>query len=296
MLSNSSYIGATSHLQRVSNPMSKETKNLPVRRLDASHIFFLCPCDSPEGSTVGLVVNLAISCTISRFVYPSIIIDALTDELTDIEGHDNLSDSYLLVLINGKPIGFAIPDEIIEAFQRARSRGEFDWGTGHGMCSIGLVDNTIQIWTDSGRLTRPVWTNGPAGHASWYDAISKGHAKMADPFELEFLGQHLWVNELDTSLILGITASTIPCLDYQPVPRSTFGCCMIKQSICQLGPTQYRSFEVSRGKSRSSCKHTRIILFSSRDSQRCTLLGEMKRHWWTLLPREYSKMINMHME
>ncbi len=233
---NMSALGALSHIQRFSNPQSRETKNLQVRQLDPAHFGWLCCIDSPEGAQVGIVGNFAVSARISR-VSPSVIVYDSIMKLDSLIKPFRFGEEYVSILtINGRPYGMVDRvDELIDLFKKCRLRGDFDL-----TCSIGISDREIQIWTDAGRLFRPVWSNDyDVGRTSdWQTELSSGRAQLIDSFEEEFLGQFSWDRELDPSMMFGITAATIPLINHQPPVRGMFGAAMIKQAVSLLGIDQ----------------------------------------------------------
>ena len=235
-----SYIAQLSHLYRVSNPISKETRNQPVRQLHPSHQFYLCPCESPEGHTVGIVLNFAIGTAVTSKVMPVILINAMAHLLKPIVLRGR--EIKYTVSINGRLVGATdnLYDFVTE-FKYLRRIGRFDGGTNLGMVSIGVISNQIFIWTDDGRVTRPV-KNISNPTSSWREGLLNGQYQWLDSFEQEFGDVHSWSREIHPALILGITASTIPFINYQPIPRAVYASNMNKQAICSIGPNQAEKF------------------------------------------------------
>ena len=59
VLNRLTYISSISHLRRISTPIDKSGKLVPPRKLHNSSWGFLCPAETPEGGSVGIVKNLA---------------------------------------------------------------------------------------------------------------------------------------------------------------------------------------------------------------------------------------------
>jgi DNA-directed RNA polymerase II subunit RPB2 len=57
------YVSSLSHLRRINTAMEKNGKLVQPRKLDNSQIGMICPAETPEGSSVGLVKNMALSTT-----------------------------------------------------------------------------------------------------------------------------------------------------------------------------------------------------------------------------------------
>src|SRR3989338_4884141 len=60
------YLETLSHLQRVVSPLSASQENFEARELHPTHLGRLCPIETPEGTNIGLMKNLALLCTVSH--------------------------------------------------------------------------------------------------------------------------------------------------------------------------------------------------------------------------------------
>lgn len=238
-----SWISSLCHLQRISNPISKETRNQPVRQLHTSHQFYLCSVQSPEGKNVGLVTNMAIGARITTKSNYWFILDALNHLIKPINfGGQELK---FLLSINGRLIGHVEdPERFFVEFFYQRRIGRFDNMYNHGMCSIGIVKNHIFIWTDEGRITRMVKNVDNIGN--FKQAFDNGHVEWLDPFEQEYgFRKHSLQREIHFCTSLGLSACTIPFLNFQPVPRSVYASNMNIQSVSTIGPKQTEIFSTT---------------------------------------------------
>lgn len=233
-----SIVSLASHAQRLTNPISRETKNLQVRKLHTSHAFFLCPAESPEGHAVGIVKNLAASARITSGVVPAAIIDAISHLIhpLTVGGREATNP----ISINGRIIGGTdFPEHFVVEFINLRRLGRFDGGVNQGMVSIGVISGHIMIWSDDGRLVRPVLTGKAGKFSNWREGLLGGQLQWIDAFEQEFgPTNHNWSREIHPALMVGISASLIPFGNYQPMPRWVYACGMIKQAISSIMPTQ----------------------------------------------------------
>ena len=59
VLNRLTYIGVLSHLRRINTPIDKSGKLIPPRKLHPTSWGFLCPAETPEGHSVGVVKNLS---------------------------------------------------------------------------------------------------------------------------------------------------------------------------------------------------------------------------------------------
>jgi DNA-directed RNA polymerase subunit B" len=65
LLDRIAHISTLSHLRRVISPLQKTQPHFEARDLHPTHIGKICPNETPEGQSVGLVKNMALSCFIS---------------------------------------------------------------------------------------------------------------------------------------------------------------------------------------------------------------------------------------
>lgn len=64
-LSRISYLGTISHLRRVNTPLDPTAKIVEPHRLHSTQWGVMCPCESPDGASIGLLKNMAILCHIT---------------------------------------------------------------------------------------------------------------------------------------------------------------------------------------------------------------------------------------
>jgi DNA-directed RNA polymerase subunit B" len=65
LLGRTTYMAMVSHLRRVVSPLSKTQPHFEARDLHPTHWGKLCPNETPEGQSCGLLKNLAMGCVIS---------------------------------------------------------------------------------------------------------------------------------------------------------------------------------------------------------------------------------------
>jgi DNA-directed RNA polymerase beta subunit len=95
VLNRMSYASTLSHLRRISTSMEKNGKLVQPRKLDNSQFNMICPAETPEGASVGLVKNLALSTIISISMSSTHIRELLVELGTNI-----YDDSYSYVVEN----------------------------------------------------------------------------------------------------------------------------------------------------------------------------------------------------
>ena len=95
VLNRMSYASTLSHLRRISTSMEKNGKLVQPRKLDNSQFNMICPAETPEGASVGLVKNLALSTIISISMSSTHIRQLLVELGTII-----YDDSYSYIIDN----------------------------------------------------------------------------------------------------------------------------------------------------------------------------------------------------
>ena len=67
VLNRLTYASTLSHLRRINTPIDKTGKLVEPRKLHNSTWGFLCPAETPEGQSVGVVKNLAYMTCITGY-------------------------------------------------------------------------------------------------------------------------------------------------------------------------------------------------------------------------------------
>ena len=83
-----SYMSFISHLRRVTSTMDSSIKIRHPHQLNTSQYGFMCPCESPDGASIGLIKNFAMFCHVTFNVPSTVITEAL--EPFDILKIDNM--------------------------------------------------------------------------------------------------------------------------------------------------------------------------------------------------------------
>ena len=81
VLNRLTYNSTLSHLRRVNTPIEKTSKLVFPRKLHATQAGYMCPAETPEGASVGVVKNLALSCYITGYSE----VDPVTDIISGLD-------------------------------------------------------------------------------------------------------------------------------------------------------------------------------------------------------------------
>lgn len=153
-----SHICALGMMIKINSHFEKTRKISGPRSLHTSTWGMLCPADTPEGESCGLVKNLALMAEITTDSDPKAIEELLAEygvrKLEICYGGDLHQGNNHLVFINGGIFGISSrPEILVDLFRRKRRRGEID-----KFVSIYMNPNekSIYISTDNGRIARPV--------------------------------------------------------------------------------------------------------------------------------------------
>ena len=170
VLNRMSYASTLSHLRRINTAMEKNGKLVQPRKLDNSQIGMICPAETPEGSSVGLVKNMALSTNISISMNSTHIRKILVElgiyTYDDSIGYssnkssteflkDMGNENNVYVMINGDIIGYHCnPNELYSKLKHYKRSGII-----HPMTSIAwnIQRSNIIISTEAGRMYRPLY-------------------------------------------------------------------------------------------------------------------------------------------
>ena len=171
VLNRMSYASTLSHLRRINTAMEKNGKLVQPRKLDNSQIGMICPAETPEGSSVGLVKNMALSTNISIamnsihirriLVNLGVIVyddtyNMSTPDKSPIEYLKNMgSEDNVYIMVNGDIVGYYTnPDKLFSTLKHYKRSGII-----YPMTSIvwNIQKSCIIISTEAGRMYRPLY-------------------------------------------------------------------------------------------------------------------------------------------
>ena len=151
------YLGTISNMRRIVAPLLKEGKLTDPRKLHCTQWGVICPFETPEGSSIGIVKNMALTCQITIPCSDEPIKSCLDEYgVISLEGikPSDIFDS-VKVFVNGDWYGQSFdPKNLVDKLRSLRRNGVIN-----PYISIAwyIQYNEIQIWTDGGRLCRPLY-------------------------------------------------------------------------------------------------------------------------------------------
>ena len=147
-----------SHLRKISLPLDASAKVVGPRLLNSSQWGLIDPIDTPDGGNIGLHKHLAISThiTIGSSIYPIIKwLRAYTSMELVLECSPEYLGNTSKIFVNGNWIGVIDkPLELVKMLKLYRRNGIIPTFTS---ISFNYQNNEINIFTDVGRLTRPIY-------------------------------------------------------------------------------------------------------------------------------------------
>jgi len=163
-----SFNSMISHLRKTNLPMDSSVKLVEPRVLTGSQWGFFDPIDTPDGANIGLHKTLAMTTYISRGYSREQMVAWLREKvsmkLTEDCGQE-MAASMTKVMVNGYWCGMIDnPMEVIEKIRLFRRNALIPI---HTSATFHIYMNEIQIFTDAGRYTRPIFyvdvnTNKPS--------------------------------------------------------------------------------------------------------------------------------------
>ena len=147
-----------SHLRKTNLPLDSSVKLVGPRVLHSSHWGFIDPIDTPDGGNIGLHKQLAITTYISRGMSREPIIQWMREKASMRLVEDcgpQLLAQMTKVIINGYWAG--VVGEPIETIKKIRLFRRNALLPIHTSATFDIKQNTIFIYTDMGRLCRPIF-------------------------------------------------------------------------------------------------------------------------------------------
>ena len=155
------YVSSLSHLRRISTPIEKTAgKLIAPRKLHNTQWGFICPNETPEGHSVGVVKNLASTTCITQYCNSGVVLEFIEamPEYLPIRG---LPIEQLFqgarIFLNGKWIGMFPPSDALRCIHRLKKAKRS--GTIQRQIAIVWKPTVKELWlsTEAGRLIRPLY-------------------------------------------------------------------------------------------------------------------------------------------
>ena len=261
VLNRLTYVSSLSHLRRINTPMEKSGEMVEPRKLHGTTFGFLCPAETPEGQSIGIVKNLSYLTHVTIPTSSASLRQYVIPYMTRVEDVGSPNELYgkVKVFVNGAWLG--VTDRAMELYEDMKEKKYRGIINIYTSVVFDYKQAEIRICNDGGRLTRPVLRVRDnramvtkdiidklvAGDLTWNDLLTscrldesvieyidpeeQNYAMIAmkskrDPVEAAYT--HC---EIHPSTIFGILASCIPFPEHNQAPRNTYQTAMAKQAM-----------------------------------------------------------------
>ena len=265
VLNRLTYVSSLSHLRRINTPLEKSGELIAPRKLHNTTWGFLCPAETPEGQSIGVVKNISYLGHITIPTNSSSLYEYVKPYLLYVDKTPpKMLYGKVKVFVNGCWLGITeTPMELYKDLKDKKYKGIINLYTSV-VFDFKLLE--IRVCNDGGRLTRPVlrvrdnkalidksitdrlvskelsWndllTNCkiPESVIEYIDPEEQNYAMIAMKCKDDYLQD---VNqkfnythcEIHPSTIFGVLASCIPYPEHNQAPRNTYQTAMGKQAM-----------------------------------------------------------------
>jgi len=261
VLNRLTYVSSLSHLRRINTPMEKSGEMVEPRKLHGTTFGFLCPAETPEGQSIGIVKNLSYLTHVTIPTSSAALRQYVIPYMTRVEDVGSPNELYgkVKVFVNGAWLGVSERAiELYEDMKHKKYRGIINIYTS---IVFDYKQAEIRICNDGGRLARPVLRVRDnrvlvtkdiidklvVGELTWNDLLTscrldESVIEYIDPEEQNYAmiamkskqdtGEAAYTHcEIHPSTIFGILASCIPFPEHNQAPRNTYQTAMAKQAM-----------------------------------------------------------------
>jgi len=258
VLNRLTYASTLSHSRRVNTPLEKSGELIAPRKLHNTTWGFLCPAETPEGQSIGVVKNISYMAHITIPTNSSSLYEYVDPFILKVESVENTAELHgkVKVFVNGTWVGVTTdPFELYNEMKSKKHKGIINIYTSI-IFDYKMLE--IRICNDGGRLTRPllrvkdnkalitkdIISRLSNKEITWNDLLTscrldESVIEYIDPEEQNFsmiamktkegyLVDHAKYNfthcEIHPSTIFGVLASCIPFPEHNQAPRNTYQC------------------------------------------------------------------------
>ena len=160
VLNRLTYSSSLSHLRRINTPIDKSGKLIPPRKLHNTSWGFLCPAETPEGGSIGVVKNISYMTHVTIHSNPVSLHKHIDEYIERIETLTPCETyNQVRVFINGIWVGITKdPVRLYNEFKLKKQRGVINIYTS---VVFDYPNAEIRICNDAGRLMRPLLLVNP---------------------------------------------------------------------------------------------------------------------------------------
>jgi DNA-directed RNA polymerase II subunit RPB2 len=265
VLNRLTYPSTLSHLRRISTPNDKSGKLIPPRKLIGSSWGFMCPSETPEGGSIGIVKNLSYMAHITIQSNTNLINEFINENIQLVDDLEPLDIfNKVKVFVNGSFVG--ISEKAYELYLQLKEMKYKGIINVYTSIVFDFKFQEIRICNDGGRVTRPllriknknllinrrIINSLISQELTWDDLLTsckltESAIEYVDAEEQSFsmiatlpkdiienTEEHVYKYthcEIHPSTIYGILASCIPFPEFNQSPRITYQAAQGKQAM-----------------------------------------------------------------
>ena len=157
VLSRLTYLSSLSHARRINTPLEKSGELVSPRKLHNTSWGFLCPAETPEGQSIGIVKNISYMAHLTIHTNSSSLYEYIQPYIETLEHFVETQDIKSLhkrvkVFVNGCWVGVAKePMELYNEMKNKKYSGIINIYTSF---VFNIKNMEIRVCNDAGRLTR----------------------------------------------------------------------------------------------------------------------------------------------
>jgi DNA-directed RNA polymerase II subunit RPB2 len=267
VLNRLTYVSSLSHARRISTPIDKSGKLIPPRKLHNTSWGYLCPAETPEGQSVGVVKNLSYMAHITIYSNSAPLYEYIIPNILSIDKEgvaSKITNDDVKVFINGAWVGITHkPHELYLDLKDKKYKGIINVYTS---IIFDYRMKEIRVCNDGGRLTRPllrikdnnilvsksIEKGLNSGQLTWDNLLTSSKLDESvidyiDPEEQSWSmiatkprdiissnGDQIYKYthcEIHPSTMFGVLASCIPFPENNQSPRNCYQCAQAKQAM-----------------------------------------------------------------
>ena len=253
-----------SHMRRINTPIDKSGELIDPRKLHGTTWGFLCPAETPEGQSIGVVKNISYLTHMTISTNSTSLYTYVAPFMNDINTiKPGEAFNKVKVFVNGCWVGVTDdPMTLYESMKEKKYKGIINIYTSV-VFDCKMME--IRICNDGGRMTRPLLRvkDGRAlitkdiikqlsdDEISWNDLLTNckldtSVIEYIDPEEQNFAlialrAKNAYIQkdtrvqythcEIHPSTIFGVLASCIPFPEHNQAPRNTYQCLDINETV-----------------------------------------------------------------
>ncbi|MDD4931343.1 MAG: DNA-directed RNA polymerase subunit B'' [Candidatus Colwellbacteria bacterium] len=255
VLARLNYQASLSHSRRMSTPITKNGTTAKPRQLHNTQFGKICPAETPEGGSCGLVTNMAMMTKFSNNYPPELMKEILESMgmMDNPSSHDDIK-----VFINGRLDGYL--EDMNPYYSELKRQKQYEIIPFDISIAPDYKNGELRIDTLVGRMISPYFVveygkiklthehiariKDPADKYSWLSLRAEGIVEFMDSYEeessvicnkIEDLSRNnfnVWTHcQIHPATILGASASIIPFPDHNQSPRNCYQSAMGKQAM-----------------------------------------------------------------